>query len=282
MPDLLARLDDTVAWLRRDAPPAPRIAVVLGSGWDAFGETLAAEATFQYDAIPHFPLPEVHVGVLHVGSAGGVRVACLQGRSHGYEGRSPDEAVYPVRALARWGVEAVVLTNAAGGIGHHLAPGDLMLIEDHVNLTAANPLVGLGDTLGPRFVDMTEAYSAELTACLREAGAHTGVALKSGVYAGTLGPMYETPAEIRAMRAQGIDAIGMSTVWETIALRHMGVSVAGVSCITNKAAGLSSARLSHEDILETATRVRGKCVALLAAAVQRVAAGMGGSCRGRA
>ena len=262
--DLLCRLDESVAFLRDHTPQRPRLAVVLGSGWDAFGDALRTDAELRYDQIPHFPRPQVHAGVMRMGSVRGVSVACMCGRCHGYEGHSASDAVYPVRALARWGVEAVVLTNAAGGIAKQLDPGDIMIIEDHVNLTGTNPLLGETDALGPRFVDMTEAYDRPLQAAAREAAARMGVAVESGVYAGVLGPMYETPAEIRAMQAQGIDAVGMSTVWETIALRQMGAPVLGISCITNKAAGLTPARLSHDEVLQTAQRVQRKCVSLLA------------------
>lgn len=268
--DLLCRLDESVAFLRGHMPQPPRVGVVLGSGWDAFSDALRTEAEFGYDQVPHFPVPHVHTGTMRLGSAGGARVACLRGRVHGYEGYRPDDVVYPVRTLARWGVGTVLLTNAAGGIASHLEPGDLMIIEDQVNLTAVSPLAGDTTALGPRFVDMTEAYSASLRAVARQAAARVPVDLKSGVYAGTLGPMYETPAEIRAMQAQGIDAVGMSTVWETIALRQMGVEVLGISCITNKAAGLARAPLSHNEVLQTAERVRAQCVSLLAKIVAAV------------
>ncbi len=261
-------LDETAAWLRDRAGAAPAMAVILGSGWDAFAGAVDTAAEFACADVPHLSTPQVHAGMLHIGTVGGRRVACLRGRCHGYEGYSPNEVVYAARALARWGVGTVLLTNAAGGIRDGLDPGDFMLIGDHVNLTATNPLLGLGSVLGPRFVDMTEAYDAELRARVNAAAAAAGVPLKSGVYASTLGPMYETPAEIRAMASQGIDAIGMSTVWETIALRQMGVRVVGISCITNKAAGLAAgAKLSHEDIVHTARRVEQQCVALLTAAV---------------
>ena len=263
MTDLPRLLDETVSWLNGRTAGLPAVAIVLGSGWDALAEAMAEEAAFGYDEVPHFPRPEVHAGVLKIGTVNGLRVACLRGRCHGYEGRTPNEVAYAVRAMARWGVETVVLTNAAGGIRADLTPGDLMLIDDHVNLTATNPLVGGGDALGSRFVDMTRAYDVALGARAKEAAHRIGLSIKTGVYACTLGPMYETPAEIRSMAALGIDAIGMSTVWETIALRQMGVRVAGISCITNKAAGITGDQLSHEDILSTAERVKENCVALL-------------------
>ncbi len=266
MPSLSQQLDDTARWLRGRLGPAPAVGVVLGSGWDAFAQALSAHEPVPYEEIPYFPLPQVHEGALRVAGVEGVRVACLHGRCHAYEGYSPGETVYAVRALARWGVRRFVLTNAAGGIAERLEPGDLMLIEDHVNLTAANPLVGLGEKLGDPFVDMTSAYDAGWRRRARAAARRRGVALKAGVYACAPGPMYETPAEIRAMRVMGIDAVGMSTVWETIALRHLGAAVIGISCITNKAAGLSAEPLSHEDILRTARQAGGACVRALRAA----------------
>ena len=261
--DLLTRLDESVAVLRERVRCAPRVGVVLGSGWDAFGDVVGEGCVLRYDEIPHFARPGVHAGVLRVGSVAGQSVACLHGRCHGYEGHSPQEVVHAVRVLARWGVKLVVLTNAAGGIADRLTPGDIMIISDHVNLTGTNPLTGAGETLGPRFVDMTEAYDSALRRTAVSAAERADMPVQSGVYAATLGPMYETPAEIRAMRAVGVDAIGMSTVWETIALKQMGVPVLGITCITNKAAGLSDARLSHDDVLRTAESVSGRCASLL-------------------
>lgn len=271
MSEMLGRLDETVAWLAREVGAAPRIGVVLGSGWDAFADAVSPEVDLAYARVPHFPTPEVHAGVLRVGSAAHARVACLRGRCHGYEGRSPEEVVYPVRALARWGVSTMVLTNAAGGIADDLAPGDFMLLGDHVNLTATNPLVGLGDALGPGFVDMTEAYDPALRARARGAAEQMGLSLRSGVYGCTLGPMYETPAEIRAMCGMGVDAVGMSTVWEAIALRQMGVPLLAISCITNRAAGLGGEPLSHAHVLTAAERVQAQAVSLLRGVVGSMA-----------
>lgn len=261
--DLLTRLDESVAFLRERACCAPRVGVVLGSGWDAFGDGVGGDCVIRYGDVPHFPQPGVHAGVLRVGTVAGKSVACLRGRCHGYEGYSPEDAVFPIRVLAHWGVKFVVLTNAAGGIADRLNPGDIMIVSDHVNLTATNPLVGAGEALGPQFVDMTEAYDAALRRRTESAAVRAGIAVQTGVYAATLGPMYETPAEIRAMRTGGVDAIGMSTVWETIALRQMGVPVLGITCITNRAAGLGAASLSHHEVLMTARAVSDRCVRLL-------------------
>jgi len=268
---LRARLDESVAFLRAQACCAPRVGVVLGSGWDAFGETLGGDLAIHYGDIPHFPQAGVHAGVLRVGSVAGHQVACLHGRCHGYEGYSPEQAVHSVRALALWGVEVVVLTNAAGGIADRLNPGDIMVIADHINLTGTNPLVGAGETLGARFVDMTEAYDATLRRTAESAATRAGLSVQNGVYAATLGPMYETPAEVRAMSALGVDAIGMSTVWETTALRQMGVPVLGITCITNKAAGLGDTHLSHDDVLMTAQAVSDRCTRFLTEVVRSIA-----------
>jgi purine-nucleoside phosphorylase len=249
---------------------------VLGSGLGAWGDTLESLTKIPYAEIPHMPRSTVvgHPGNLCLGRAGDVPVACLQGRVHLYEGHDPERVVFGVRLLARLGCRAVLLTNAAGGLAPTFSPGDLMLINDHLNLMGQNPLIGPNhDALGPRFPDMTEAYDAGLRQAAREAARETEVALQEGIYAGLLGPTYETPAEIRMLRTLGADAVGMSTVPEVIALRHMGVPAAAVSCITNLAAGLSKTKLDHSEVEATARQSRDRFTRLLSAWVKRAAAG---------
>ncbi|HUB06481.1 MAG TPA: purine-nucleoside phosphorylase [Myxococcales bacterium] len=237
----------------------PRLALVLGSGLGDYAEHLSEATALPYGGLPHFPRSSVpgHAGHLWIGRIGAVPVVIMQGRVHLYEGYRPAEVVFGVRVMARMGVRAVCLTNAAGGIRADLAPGDLMRLTDHVNLSGQNPLVGPNDDrFGPRFPDLSAAYSPALAGALDRAAADAGVVLKSGVYCQLLGPSYETPAEIRAYRALGVDAVGMSTVPEVIAARHLGLDVAALSCITNRAAGLGAKPLVHADVADTAARVR--------------------------
>ena len=249
-------LDAAVAAIRAAAPAtAPRVGIVLGSGLGAVADAVSAAVDIPYAAIGGFPRPGVasHAGRLRLGTISGVPVAVLQGRAHAYEGHGLADVVRPVRTLARLGCAAVVLTNAAGSLRREVAPGRLMMISDHVNGTGLNPLAGPNDeALGKRFVDMTEAYDPRLRQRLRAAAATEGIALDEGVYHWVLGPSFETPSEIRAFRALGADAVGMSTVPETIALRHMGVRVAAISGITNLAAGMVAG--SALDHAETMTR----------------------------
>ncbi len=263
---IAARLDDSVFAVKKHTPLAPRVGVVLGSGLGAFADTLDELVRIPYDDIPHMPVPAVagHAGVLCFGNVGGVPVVCMQGRSHLYEGRTPDEVVHGVRVMARLGARSVLLTNAAGGVEPSWAAGDLMVVTDHLNLTGASPLVGPNDdSLGPRFPDMTSAYDPELRAVLCEVARQKRLPLREGVYAGLLGPSYETPAEVRMLRALGAHAVGMSTVLEVVALRHMGARVGALSCITNLAAGLAAGRLSHTEVESTAHSRRTELLTLL-------------------
>lgn len=255
--------------------PAPAVAAVLGSGLGDFARTLGGARAVSYADIPGFPPVGVegHAGELVVGEIGGERVAALSGRAHLYEGHSPESVVTAVRALRLWGVRAVLLTNAAGGIREGMRPGDLMTLSDHINLSGYNPLRGANDArLGPRFPDMSAAYDPRFRAILQELGQTQGIRLHEGVYVGLAGPSYETPAEIRMLRVLGGDAVGMSTVVEVIAARHCGLRVAGISCITNLAAGLGAGELSHDEVKETANQARAAFVGLLEAALPRFAA----------
>ncbi len=255
----------------------PVVGVVLGSGLGSWAETLENRVTIPYADIPGMPRPKVvgHAGNLVVGAVGatGPVVACLQGRVHAYEGHPLDHVVFGARLLALLGVSAVILTNAAGGIRRGFVPGDLMLIADHLNLMGRNPLAGPNDErLGPRFPDMTEAYAPDIRALAREAALAAGVTLHEGVYAALLGPTYETPAEIAMLRTLGADAVGMSTAPEVIALRHMGVAVGAMSCITNLAAGISPHKLDHAEVEATARASREKFVSVLSGWASRVGA----------
>ena len=240
---------------------APKIGLVLGSGLSDLVDFFEGAKEVSYSELPGF-IPstvEGHKGTLVAGNLGGVPVVAMAGRNHLYEGHSAAAVVFPIRALIHWGIDSVVITNAAGGISSNLAEGDLMLISDHLNLTGRNPLVGENvDSLGPRFPDMSFAYDPELRKKAREIGTKGGLDLKEGVYASNLGPSYETPAEVEMIDRMGADAVGMSTVLEVIAARHAGAQVLGLSCITNLAAGKSKNVLSHDDVKDVANRVKGR------------------------
>jgi purine-nucleoside phosphorylase len=245
---------------------APSIGVVLGSGLGAFADTLDDVTDTPYSAIPGWPVSTAvgHAGKLIEGRIGDTKVIVMAGRAHLYEGYSAQQVTFGIRELHRRGVRGVVLTNAAGGINGKYRPGDLVLISDHINLLGTNPLTGPNnDALGPRFPDMTEAYSREYREIAKRAGHELGIVLEEGIYVATPGPSYETPAEIRYMRAIGADLVGMSTVPETIAANHLGMKVLAISCVTNAAAGILPQKLVHEEVLETGARVRDTLVNLL-------------------
>lgn len=259
--------------IRGTVARVPDVAVVLGSGLGDFAGTLGAPVSMPYGELPHWPASNVvgHEGRLVVGQARGKTVAALAGRCHAYEGHDLNTVTFAVRAMGLLGVKTLILTNAAGGINTGFLQGALMVIDDHVNLTGGNPLVGRNDErFGPRFPDMTEVYSSRLRAMADEAGRAMDLLLPHGVYAALLGPSYETPAEIRYLRAIGADAVGMSTVPEAIAARHLGMSVLGISCITNMAAGVLPQPLDHQDVMETARRVRGQFASLLEGIIERI------------
>jgi purine-nucleoside phosphorylase len=251
----------------------PDVAVVLGSGLGSFASSLSESVVVPYATIPHWPASRVvgHAGELVAGTIGNRRVIALSGRAHIYEGHAMAVATFGTRVLGLLGVKALVLTNAAGGINLNFTQGALMLISDHINLMSDNPLVGANDErFGPRFPDMTLAYSERLRKLAHEAAAAAKIRLEEGVYLAVTGPSYETPAEIRAFRGMGADAVGMSTVPEAIVSRHMGMEVAGISCITNMAAGVLPDPLVHEEVMATAARVRDQFIALLTGLVTRI------------
>ena len=267
------QVEAAAAAVRSRCGSLPQTAIVLGSGLGDFADTLTDAVSIPYEDLPHWPASKVvgHAGRLVVGTVAGRRVAALAGRAHVYEGHGLERVVFATRVMARLGVRQIILTNAAGGINTGFAQGALMIIDDHINLMGTNPLVGPNDDrLGPRFPDMTEVYSKRLRALAEAAAKARDVAVTHGVYAALQGPSYETPAEIRYLRVCGADAVGMSTVPEAIAARHMGVEVLGISCITNMAAGILPQPLQHDEVLETARRVRGAFVSLLEGIIERL------------
>ena len=254
----------------------PRIGMVLGSGLNDLATSLSNPIEIEYSDIPCFPTPTVfgHHGRLIVGAISGVDVACLQGRVHAYEGHPAEKLGYGVRTLAGIGIETLIVTNAAGSLRTDVGPGRLMLIEDHINLSDVNPLVGENDDrLGPRFPDMTDAWSADLRVLAHEAAAEAGVTdLSSGTYLMVKGPNFETPAEIRMMIGMGAHAVGMSTVPECIVARHAGLRVIGVSSITNLAAGLHVGALTHEETMSEGARAAVPLRAMLEKLVPKLGA----------
>lgn len=244
----------------------PRVGLVLGSGLGAFADELTEATKISFGDIPNFPRSSVegHAGKLVLGKAAGTAIAAMQGRVHFYEGHPMSSVIFPMRVFSRMGIKAVILTNAAGGIGAKLSEGSLVVLTDHINMMGTNPLIGPNDDrFGPRFFDMTSAYDPAYRALTLKEGKQLGVNIHEGVYLAVTGPSYETPAEIRACRTMGADVVGMSTVPEVIAARHMGIKVLAISCVTNLAAGISDAPLNHNEVMEVGNRVRGHFVALL-------------------
>ena len=252
----------------------PKIAVVLGSGLGAFADELAGATRVPYAKIPGFPKPtaEGHAGRLVLGKVNDVAVAVMQGRVHFYEGYSPKEVVYPMRVLRQLGIQAAILTNAAGAINLSFKPGDLVVMRDHISLHSINPLIGPNEArFGTRFPDMSEAYFKPYREIALAEGKKLGMDLKEGIYAALTGPSFETPAEIRYLRTMGADMVGMSTVPEVIVARHMGIRVLGISCMTNMAAGILDQPLSHAEVMETGERVKVQFEALLRSVIPRIA-----------
>jgi purine-nucleoside phosphorylase len=254
----------------------PKIALVLGSGLGAFADELTEATRIPYTKIPGFPRSTAtgHAGQLVMGKTENVPVVAMQGRVHSYEGYSAKEVTFPMRVFGRLGIKAVILTNAAGGIDERYKQGALVAIRDHINLQGANPLIGANDErFGPRFPDMSKAYSQAYRAIVTEEARRLKMEIQEGVYAALSGPSYETPAEIRYLRTIGADLVGMSTVGEVIVARHMGIEVLGISCVTNMAAGILGQTINHQEVMETGERVRTQFVALLRAVIPRIASG---------
>jgi purine-nucleoside phosphorylase len=251
----------------------PRIGVVLGSGLGGFANEMAGATRIEYRSIPNFPRSTAigHAGRMVIGKVTDVPVAVMQGRVHMYEGYSPQEVIFPMRVMARMGIRAVLLTNAAGGINTGFSQGCLVVLRDHINLQGTNPLIGPNDErFGERFPDMTQVYWKPYQAAALEEGKRLGMEIAQGVYAALTGPSYETPAEIRYLRAIGADLIGMSTVPEVIAAAHLGIRVLGISCVTNMAAGILDQPITTEEVMETGERVKADFMALLRALIPRM------------
>ena len=271
--DVFGRAESAAAFILSKTELRPQIGLVLGSGLGGFADDLAEAVRVRYADIPSFPRSTAigHVGQLVIGKSGDVPVAVMQGRMHLYEGYSAAEVAFPTRVLGRMGVRSLILTNAAGGINVEYGQGALVILRDHINLQGQNPLTGANDErFGHRFPDMSYAYAKRLREIALEEAGRLGIARHEGVYAALAGPSYETPAEIRYLRTIGADLVGMSTVSETIAARHMGIEVLAISCVTNMAAGILDKALDHEEVLEVGRRVMGQFVGLLRAVLPRV------------
>lgn len=274
--DQPARLAALVAAVRARTDLVPRVGMVLGSGLGSLADGLVDPVSIPFEELPGWPVATApgHVGRLLLGTLGGVPVAALQGRFHLYEGNDPGLVVQPVLLFRSLGADTVILTNAAGGVNPAYGPGTLMVISDHLNLTGRTPLLGQNaDELGPRFPDMTDVWSPRLRARLHEAGKAEGVALDEGIYAGLLGPAYETPAEVRMLHTLGADAVGMSTVLEAIAARWIGLEVCGVSLVTNAGAGYSGQPLTHAEVLEAGAAAGPNLARVLRRFIEGLAAG---------
>lgn len=270
--------ESAAAFLLSQTSVRPKIGLVLGSGLGAFADELADATRIPYSQIPSFPRSTAigHAGQMVIGKAAGIPVAAMQGRVHLYEGYSAAEVAFPTRVLGRMGIRALILTNAAGGINLEYKQGTLVVLSDHINLQAQNPLIGPNEErFGPRFPDMTQAYYKPYRALALEAARKLGKTVREGVYAALLGPSYETPAEIRYLRAIGADLVGMSTIPEAIVARQMGIKILAISCVTNMAAGILDKPLNHDEVLETGRRVQGDFVALLKAVLPGIEADVG-------
>ncbi|MDO7905130.1 purine-nucleoside phosphorylase [Paenibacillus sp. JX-17] len=266
-------IQEAASYIQGESAIKPEIGLILGSGLGILAELIEDAVRIPYDDIPHFPVSTVegHEGELLLGTIKGRPVVMMKGRFHMYEGYGPEVTAFPVRVMKELGVQSLLVTNAAGGVNTSYQPGDLMVLSDHLNLTGKNPLIGPNDNnLGVRFPDMSEAYSRRLRGIAKETAASQGFKVQEGVYAGLLGPTYETPAEIRMLRTLGSDAVGMSTVSEVIVARHAGIEVLGISCITNMAAGILDQPLSHDEVMETAERVREQFLSLVLAIIPQM------------
>lgn len=267
------KLSEAAEYIKSRIGATPHIGIILGSGLGQLADEIENPVDIEYKVIPYFPLSTVkgHAGRLVSGVIGGKAVVALKGRFHYYEGYDASQIVFPVRVLKMLGIENLVVTNAAGGINRDFNPGDLMLVKDHIGLFAPSPLRGENiDEFGVRFPDMNEAYSRELIQLAKNTSHELGIELKEGVYAFAKGPMYETPAEIRALGLIGADAVGMSTVPEVITAHHSGIKVLGISLITNKAAGIEHSALDHEKVIEAARRSEVRFAALVKTMIKEI------------
>ncbi|PAE43839.1 purine-nucleoside phosphorylase [Bacillus sp. 7884-1] len=268
------KIQNAADFLKEKYSNTPKIGLILGSGLGVLADEIENPVKIPYNEIPNFPISTVegHAGQLVFGILEGVEVVAMQGRFHFYEGYGMDKVTFPVRVMKELGVDMLIVTNAAGGVNESFEAGDLMIISDHINFTGANPLIGPNDSkFGPRFPDMSEAYTKELRNAAKEIAARLNINVKEGVYFGFSGPVYETPSEIRMVRTLGGDAVGMSTVPEVIVARHGGMKVLGISCITNMAAGILDQPLSHEEVIETTERVKANFLSYIKEIVKSIA-----------
>jgi len=259
MKSVISRIESSANYIRSKTSAKPLVGIILGSGLGDFAQTLEKKTCIPFESIPGFPVSSVagHTGMLVIGEHNGQVIAAMCGRSHYYEGCSQMEITIPIRVLHRIGAKSIILTNAAGGINLDFSAGALMIITDHINYSGHNPLIGSNfDDFGPRFPDMSDLYTKEIRDEIKARASINGIILEEGVYAMYSGPSYETPAEIKMLRVFGADAVGMSTVPEAIVAKHAGMKVVGISCITNMAAGVLDKKLSHEEVVDTATKVR--------------------------
>ena len=270
--ELKTKLAQAVSHIHSVKKTCPTVGIVLGSGLGDFVDRMENKTIIPFNDIPHFKKVTVkgHDGKLILGTVKGVEVAALQGRFHVYEGHDMEDVVFPIRVLAKLGIDIVVLTNAAGGINLNYSPGDLVILTDHLNLTGKNPLVGPNDdSIGPRFPDMSITYNPELVKILKDTSDELKIKTQTGVYVGVLGPTYETPAEIRMFRILGGDVVGMSTVPEVIIANHIGLKVCGISCVTNMGAGIVNKKLDHDDIKDEALKVMNNFTSLLNNSIEK-------------
>ncbi|WP_018249997.1 purine-nucleoside phosphorylase [Orenia marismortui] len=264
--ETMKKIQESVNYIKDQAGITPEIALILGSGLGVLADEIENKTEIPYGDIPNFPVSTVegHAGQLVLGDLEGKKVVAMQGRFHYYEGYDMSFITFPVRVMKILGAEKLLVTNSAGGANRHFNVGDFMIISDHINFTGTNPLIGANeDELGPRFPDMSAAYNKDLIELAERVADDKGITVKKGVYVGFSGPTYETPAEIRMIQVLGGDAVGMSTVPEVIVANHMGMDILGISCITNMAAGILPQPLGHEEVIETAKRVKPKFIELL-------------------
>ena len=270
---MLGKIKESVDFIQSKSNIRPRVGLTLGSGLSSFADSIDVDCKIPYSDIPHFIPPSIegHPGQMVIGKIKGVPVVILQGRIHFYEGHSLDQVVFPTRVIAQLGIEKLILTNAAGGLDPNMSPGDLMVITDHINLTGTNPLIGPNIAeLGLRFPDMSESYDPEMSEIALGVLQELKVPHSSGVYCGVTGPTYETAAEVRYLAKIGGTAVGMSTVPENIAAKHMGLRVCGVSCISNHATGISNMPITHDEVKEVAAKVEKAFSGFLRTFIERI------------
>lgn len=269
---VFARAKEAAQYIKDQGVDTLEVGLILGSGLGELADEIEDRVVIQYTDIPSFPVSTVegHAGQLVCGTLGGKKVIALQGRFHYYEGYTMEVVTFPIRVMSELGVESMIVTNAAGGVNRDFTPGDLMMITDHINFFGTNPLIGANDEeQGPRFPDLSQAYDLEYQTFIKEAASELDLPLKEGVYFGMTGPTYESPAEIRMINTLGGDSVGMSTVPEVIVARHAGIRVAGISCITNFAAGLGG-ELNHEDVIEVSTKIRSSFKSLVVTLLEKM------------